>query len=68
MRKDGLLVNVSRGALVREGALHRALTEDWIAGYAADVWWDYADTQPAGYHYNMPSRLGIHRLPNVLAT
>jgi len=68
MRKDAFLVNISRGQLIREGALYQALTEGWIAGFAADVWWDYADTQPSGYHYNVPSRWGIHRLPNVLCS
>lgn len=68
MRKEAFLVNVARGQLIREGALYRALTEGWIAGYAADVWWDYDDTQPAGYHYNVPSRWGVHRLPNVLCS
>jgi phosphoglycerate dehydrogenase-like enzyme len=68
MRKDAFLVNISRGQVIREGALYQALTEGWIAGYAADVWWDYDDTQPSGYHYNVPSRWGIHRLPNVLCS
>jgi lactate dehydrogenase-like 2-hydroxyacid dehydrogenase len=32
MRKDAYLINIARGQLIQEGALHRALTESWIAG------------------------------------
>jgi phosphoglycerate dehydrogenase-like enzyme len=37
MKKTAILVNVSRGAVVDEGALFRALSERWIAGAALDV-------------------------------
>jgi phosphoglycerate dehydrogenase-like enzyme len=68
MRPTAILINNGRGDLVHEEPLARALQEGWIAGYAADCWWSYADTMPAGYHYPNPSRSGIHRLPNVIAT
>jgi D-2-hydroxyacid dehydrogenase (NADP+) len=32
MKRSGYLINVSRGKIVREDALTRALKEDWIAG------------------------------------
>jgi glyoxylate reductase len=38
MKKDALLVNTSRGPVVEEGALARALKENWIAGAALDVY------------------------------
>ena len=36
-KKEAFLVNVSRGALIDECALARALEEEWIAGAALDV-------------------------------
>jgi lactate dehydrogenase-like 2-hydroxyacid dehydrogenase len=54
--------------LVKEVALHNALVNNKIAGYASDVWWDYSRRSPAGYHYDVPSRLGVHRLSNVIGT
>ena len=37
MKRDAYLVDVSRGAIIDEAALVRALTEGWIAGAAMDV-------------------------------
>lgn len=58
MRRDALLVNVSRGAIVDEGALLEALREQRIAGAALDV---FAQQPLAAGH----ALLG---LPNVLLT
>jgi phosphoglycerate dehydrogenase-like enzyme len=63
MRSDAFLINVCRAALVDERALHRALSEHRIAGYASDVWWDYGHT-----HFGVPSKQGVHLLPNVIGT
>ncbi len=38
MRKDAYLVNTSRGPVVDEAALYKALKERWIAGAALDVY------------------------------
>lgn len=67
MKREAFLINVCRGDVVHEGPLYRALTEGWIAGFAADIWWDYPDSMPPSYHFAVPSRTGIHRLPNVVA-
>ena len=37
--KDRWLVNVSRAEIIQEEALYRALSENILAGYAADVWY-----------------------------
>lgn len=42
MKRTAMLVNASRGAVVDESALVRALSERWIAGAALDVF----ETQP----------------------
>jgi glyoxylate reductase len=38
MKKDGYLINGSRGPVVDEAALYKALKEKWIAGAALDVY------------------------------
>ena len=74
MKPTACLVNVARGDLVQEVSLYRALTENWISGFASDVWWFY-DCRPTsedflniGYFCPVPSRLGVHKLDNVLVT
>jgi len=37
MRRDAILINCARGAVIDEKALYRALTEGWIAGAGIDV-------------------------------
>jgi glyoxylate reductase len=37
MRKDAILINIARGAVVDHYALYRALAENWIAAAAVDV-------------------------------
>jgi phosphoglycerate dehydrogenase-like enzyme len=66
MKKTAFLINISRGAIVHEGPLARALTEGWIAGFASDLWWEYPEAMPSSYHFSVPSRLGIQHMPNVV--
>jgi len=60
-----LVVNVGRGELIQEQALYDALTNGALRGAALDVWYSYPDV---GEEQHCPSRLGIHRLPNVVCS
>jgi len=68
MKPHAYLVNIARGDIVNEKAVHDALVNDRIAGFASDVWWDYADAMPPDQHFGSPSRLGVHLLPNVVVS
>src|SRR5262245_54370377 len=68
MQSHAFLINIARGNLVQELPLFQALQEGRIAGYAADVWWNYTNSFPATYHFPVPSRTGLHKLPGVLAS
>ncbi|MER8633370.1 2-hydroxyacid dehydrogenase [Mesorhizobium opportunistum] len=68
MKSGAYLVNVARGNLIQERPLHDALTSGKLAGYGSDVWWTYNNAFPATYHFPVPSRTGIQRMSNVLAT
>jgi len=61
-------VNVGRGRLVDEIALRKSLDEGHLGGFASDVWWSYPHHLPEGWHYSVSSRLGVHLLPNVIAS
>lgn len=67
MKPSALLVNVARAEIVDEYALHKAITERWIAGFASDVWWSYPSGM-VGAQYGYPSLAGVHRLPNVVVS
>ena len=68
MKPSAYLINIGRGHLVDELALYKALTSGRIAGFASDVWWNYPNANPCTHHFPMPSRTGLHKLPNVLPT
>lgn len=57
LRPDCVLINTARGGIVDEKALYRALSEDWIAAAAFDVF----DEEP-------PTDDKLLRLPNLIAT
>ena len=58
MKPTAYLINTSRGAVVNEGALVRALREGWIAGAALDVF----ETEP------LPPESELWTLPNAILT
>ncbi len=65
MRPDAVLVNVGRGPVVDEAALHDALAQRKIAGAIIDTWYRYptADQPECA-----PSRFDFAALDNVLMT
>ena len=68
MKPTAFLINVARGNLISERALHAALEEGRLAGFAADVWWKTTNAIPVTHHFPTPSRTGLHKLPIVLAS
>lgn len=64
MKRDAVLINVARGAVVDEDALYEALRSGRIGGAAIDVWWRY----PKGDGPTFPSRHPFHELSNVILT
>lgn len=65
MRRDALLVNVGRGAVVDQQALYSALRDRRLGGAVIDTWYGYpspADPTP------LPADLPFHELDNVVMT
>ncbi|MGY5854858.1 MAG: 2-hydroxyacid dehydrogenase [Candidatus Thorarchaeota archaeon] len=64
MNSSSILINISRGEIVDEGALYKVLKENQIRGAAFDVWWRYprGDSGPIFY----PSEeFPFHELDNL---
>ena len=64
MKREAVLVNVSRGPLVDPEALYEALSEKRIGGAVLDVWYDYPTTGARAE----PARYPFAKLENVLMT
>jgi len=64
MRPAAYLINVGRGPVVDQWALHSALRDGRLAGAAIDVWYHY----PEGDEPAQPSDAPFHELPNVILT
>ena len=58
MKKNAYIINVSRGEIINEEALIRALNENWIAGACLDV----CIREP------LPPNSPLYSLPNVVIT
>jgi len=65
MRPTGVLINVSRGAIVDEAALYDALRYRIIGGAIIDTWYRYPTPAEPDVR---PSRFPFHELPNVFMT
>lgn len=68
VKSSAFLINVSRGNLIEERALHEALTSGRLRGYAADVWWSYESAPLKRAFPGGSTRLDVHKLPNVLCS
>jgi phosphoglycerate dehydrogenase-like enzyme len=64
MKRTAYLINVSRGPIVDEAALYKALKGNHIGGAAIDVWYRY----PSGSESVFPSSYPFQRLKNVIMT
>jgi phosphoglycerate dehydrogenase-like enzyme len=66
--EEGFLVNMSRGDVVDEGALYRALKNDAIKGASIDVWYEYKpepDEKDRKFPYDEEQH-PFHNLENVV--
>lgn len=61
MKAGAYLINTSRGRVVRQAALVRALTENWIAGAALDVYED----EPMGPESPLYALQNVILMPHV---
>ncbi len=60
--EKSFLINISRGAIVKQEALFNALKEGRIAGAGLDVWYDIQEENRYGYSSEYP----FHELDNVI--
>jgi phosphoglycerate dehydrogenase-like enzyme len=64
MKKDAVLINISRGEVMNEGALYNALKTKTIAFAAVDTWFNYPTTESPKV---FPSkRFEFHLLDNII--
>lgn len=62
---DGLIINVSRGAVINEQDFYEALKNKTITGAGIDVWYNYTP-EPDADGKKYPSDYPFHELDNVL--
>lgn len=65
MKPTGVIINVSRGALIDEEALFDACRNHAIGGAIIDTWYRYPDGESGTCR---PSRFPFHELDNVIMT
>ncbi len=65
MKPDGVIINVSRGAVIEEKALYEALEQKRIGGAVIDVWYNYIKPgEPEPWPANYP----FEKLDNLIAS
>ena len=65
MKPGAVIINVGRGPIIDEAALHAALAERRIRGATIDVWYKYP---PASGERVRAAQFAFHELPNVVMT
>ncbi|MEM7425229.1 MAG: 2-hydroxyacid dehydrogenase [Pseudomonadota bacterium] len=63
MKPDGVIINVSRGAVIEEKPLYDALAEGQIGGAIIDVWYNY---KKPGQEEPWPCNYPFEKLDNVI--
>lgn len=63
--KGAIVINVGRGPVIDQWALHEALTSGHVSGAGLDVWYRYPDASGAPC---LPADAPLHELDNVLLT
>jgi phosphoglycerate dehydrogenase-like enzyme len=65
MRPQGIIVNVGRGPVIDEQALHDALAGERIGGAVIDTWYRYPGADKPD---TAPANLPFEKLPNLVMT
>jgi phosphoglycerate dehydrogenase-like enzyme len=65
LKREAVLINISRAAVVDEDALYTVLSEGRIGGAILDVWYSYPSIEAPDAK---PSRFPFERLGNVIIT
>ena len=65
MKPDSVIINVSRGLVIQENALFKALKENKIGGAVIDVWYNHVSPEKPDI---WPSNLPFQDLDNIIVT
>jgi phosphoglycerate dehydrogenase-like enzyme len=63
LMKEKYLINISRGNVIKEGALFKSLKEHHLAGAAIDTWYQYLSSEQKEL---LPSKYDFQKLNNVI--
>lgn len=64
LMRGKFIINIARGEVIQEDALHWALKEGGLAGAGIDVWYHYPEV--GSYEPTFPSRYPVHELKNLV--
>jgi phosphoglycerate dehydrogenase-like enzyme len=61
--KGKYLINISRGVVIDEKFLYKALQKNYLAGAAIDTWYQYPNKENKKI---LPGKYDFHKLPNIV--